>query len=66
MKNNPDILVINDKIQQIQLLFSELQQEADNFPAILKNSKRALASLKMMELNISDLVEFGLHEQSGL
>lgn len=62
MENNPDIIVINDKIQQIKSLLSDLQQEADNFPAISKNSKRALASLKMMEFSISDLVEFGLHE----
>ena len=58
MENNPDIIVINDKIQQIKSLFSELQQEANGLPAISKNSKRALASLKMMELNISDIVEF--------
>ena len=62
MENNPDIIVINDKIQQIKSLFSELQQEANGLPAILKNSKRALASLKMMELNISDIVEFEVHK----
>ena len=62
MGNNPDILVINNKIQKIKLLFSELQQEADGIPAILKKSKRALASLKMMELNISDIVEFEMHK----
>ncbi|MCK5310853.1 MAG: hypothetical protein KAJ62_02010 [Desulfobacteraceae bacterium] len=62
MENSPDIIIINKKIQQIKLLFSELQQEADSFPAISKNSKRALASIKMMEFSISDLVEFGLHE----
>ena len=62
MENNPDIIVINDKIQQIKSLFSELQQEANGLPAILKNSKRAVASLKMMELNISDIVEFEVHK----
>ena len=62
MENNPDIIVINDKIQQIKVLLNELQQEANNFPAISKNSKRALASLKMIEFSISDLVEFNLHE----
>ena len=44
------------------VLLIDLEKEADDFPAILKNSKRALASLKMMELNISDLVEFGISE----
>lgn len=62
MEKSPDIIAINNKIQQIKLLFNSLQQEADGIPAILKNSKRALASLKMMEINISDLVEFKVHE----
>ncbi|MCK5097267.1 MAG: hypothetical protein KAR45_04150 [Desulfobacteraceae bacterium] len=62
MENNPDIIVINNKIQQIKALLSDLQQDADDFPAISKNSKRALASLKMMELNISDIVEFKVHK----
>jgi hypothetical protein len=62
MENNPDIIVINNKIQQIKALLNELHKGAENFPALSKNSKRALASLKMMELSISDLVEFNLHE----
>ena len=62
MENNPDIIVINNKIQQIKALLNELQQDADSFPAISKNSKRALASLKMMELNVSDIVEFKVHK----
>jgi len=57
LENNPDIFVLNNKIQQIKLLLKELQQEAENFPAISKNSKRALASLKMMEFSVCDLVE---------
>jgi hypothetical protein len=64
MKNNIDIIALNDRIQQAKSLLQELQSQTDSFPAILKNSKRALASLKMMELNVSDLVEFGVHEQS--
>ena len=62
MENNSDIIVINKKIQQIKSLLIDLEKEAGDFPAILKNSKRALANLKMMELNISDLVEFGISE----
>lgn len=62
MENQLDLIAVNNKIQQITALLNELQQEAENFPAISKNSKRALASLKMIELNISDLVEFNLHE----
>ena len=62
MENQLDLIAVNNKIQQITALLNKLQQEAENFPAIFRNSKRALASLKMMELNISDLVEFNLHE----
>ena len=58
MKNQPDLIAVNDKIQLIKILLNELKEEADNFPAIFKNSKRALASLKMMELSISDIIEF--------
>lgn len=38
---------------------------AEQFPAISKNSKRALASVKMMELNISDIVAFDLKDDSS-
>ena len=62
MEKKPDLILINDQIQQIKLLLKGLHQKTDHFPAISKNSKRALASLKMMELSISDLVEFNLHE----
>lgn len=51
---------MHEKIQQIKHLFNELQQDISHFPAINRNTKRALASLKMLELNISDLVEFEL------
>jgi hypothetical protein len=60
MKNFPDLKAINDKILTIKQLLTELEAAADNFPSLAKNSKRALASMKMLELNISDLVLFDL------
>jgi hypothetical protein len=45
---------------KIKEIFGELEEAAGYFPAVNRNSKRALASLKMLELNISDLVEFDL------
>ena len=56
MKNSPDLNMVNDKILKIKQLLLELETEAKQFPALARNSKRALASIKMLELNISDIV----------
>jgi hypothetical protein len=53
---------MNEKILKIKQFLIELEAMAIEFPAISKNSKRALASTKMMELNISDIVELDLHD----
>ncbi|MBC2705804.1 hypothetical protein [Desulfobacula sp.] len=60
MKNFSDLTVVNDKILKIKQLLTELEIEAEQFPALSRNSKRALASIKMLELNISDIVAFDL------
>lgn len=62
MKNAFDLSRANDKILKIKQLLSELETEADQFPALEKNSKRALASIKMLELNISDIITFDLSD----
>ena len=49
-------------VLKIKDLLCELENNAEDFPALNRNSKRALASLKMIELNISDLVLFDLIE----
>jgi len=60
MKNFSNLNEINDKILKIKQLLIELEAEAKQFPALEKNSKRALASIKMLELNISDILAFDL------
>ena len=60
MKNFSNLNGVNDKILKIKQLLIELEAEAKQFPALEKNSKRALASIKMLELNISDIVVFDL------
>ena len=60
MKNFSNLNGVNDKILKIKELLAELEAEAKQFPALEKNSKRALASIKMLELNISDIVAFDL------
>ncbi|MBU1342754.1 MAG: hypothetical protein KKE44_11150 [Proteobacteria bacterium] len=60
MKNLPDLNRVNDKILKVKQLLLELEIEATQFPALSRNSKRALASIKMLELNISDIITFDL------
>jgi hypothetical protein len=49
--------VINDKIQLLKQTAKELSQDADEIPALSKNMARILASIKMLELNITDIVD---------
>ncbi len=60
MKNAPDIQTMNEKILKIKALLQELDADANFFPALSRNSKRALASIKMLELNICDVIAFDL------
>jgi hypothetical protein len=38
----------------------ELKQSTTDFPALARNTARILASIKMLELNLSDVLEAGL------
>ena len=52
-----DLKQIDKKIQVMKSSAEELKRLGDNFPALARNSVRILASIKMLEINISDLVE---------
>ena len=52
-----DLKQINSKIQLMKSTAEELKQLGEDFPALSRNMVRILASLKMLEINISDLVE---------
>ena len=52
-----DIKKINDKIQLLKNTAEELKRMGESFPALDRNSTRILASIKMLEINVSDLVE---------
>ena len=54
-----DLNQINDKIQLMKKTAEELNRIGESFPAIARNTVRILASVKMLEINISDLVELG-------
>jgi hypothetical protein len=52
-----DLKKIHTKIQLIKKTAEELRRMGENFPAINRNTVRILASVKMLELNVSDVVE---------
>ena len=45
------------KITLLKKTAEELKEMGDDFPALYRNASRILASIKMLELNISDLQE---------
>ena len=57
MPQEIDREAMNAKIMAIKKTATELRQMADAFPAIARNSARILASTKMLEINLSDLVD---------
>lgn len=52
-----DLAAIHSQIRVIKAAARQLQTLGPNFPAINSNTARILASLKMLELNVSDLIE---------
>ena len=52
-----DLNKINAKIQLMKKTAEELNQIGEEFPALARNTVRIMSSIKMLEINISDLVE---------
>ena len=57
MDPNINLKQINSKVQLMKDTAEELKHLGENFPALTRNLVRIEASLKMLEINISDLVE---------
>ena len=57
MSAQNDIKKIDDKIRVLKRTAEELNRMGEDFPALARNSIRILASIKMLELNVSDIVE---------
>jgi hypothetical protein len=57
MAQQIDLKKLNSKIQLIKATAEELKQMGENFPAIKRNTVRILASVKMLEINVSDVIE---------
>jgi chaperonin cofactor prefoldin len=62
MATKIDLKKLDCKIKSMKKTAKELNKLADDFPALARNTARILASIKMLELNISDLVETGVGE----
>ncbi|MGD1973469.1 MAG: hypothetical protein PVH37_26730 [Desulfobacterales bacterium] len=52
-----DLNDINTKIQMMKKTAGELARAGKDFPAIARNIVRISAGIKMLEINISDVVE---------
>ncbi len=60
MISENELKKIDDKIKLLYSTAKELKSLAENIPAITRNTTRLLASVKMMELNISDYIDFDI------
>ena len=52
-----DIEKIDNNISTMKKAAEELVQMGDDFPALKRNAARILASIKMLELNVSDIID---------
>jgi len=52
-----DLKKIDAKIQLMKQAAEELNEIGENFPALARNTVRILASVKMLEINVSDLLD---------
>jgi len=60
MRGKLDLKGIDDRIRLMKKAAEELKQKADRFPALSRNTVRILASIKMLEINISDVLDVGM------
>ena len=63
MDQQADLKEINNKIQAMKAVAEELKQMAGDFPALYRNTVRILASIYMLELNVSDIVDLSENGQ---
>jgi len=57
MKEKIDIKEMDAKIKALKKSAEELRAMAGDFPAVYRNTSRILAGIKMLELNLSDLLD---------
>jgi hypothetical protein len=57
MTQQNELVEMDAKIQTMKKAALELESMADDFPALSRNLARVLSSLKMLELNITDILD---------
>ena len=56
MTQQTELAEMDDKIQTMKKAALELQDMANQFPAVSRNLSRILSSIKMLEMNVSDIL----------
>lgn len=56
--NKRDIKKLDTRIKNIKKATEELKSIAGGIQAIERNAERILASVKMLEINVSDIIDF--------
>ena len=59
MDQRIDMEDMRAKIQEMKTLAEELKNRSDQFPAVCRNTIRILSSIRMLEMNVSDVLEPG-------
>jgi hypothetical protein len=59
MKSAIDMDSLQRNIRSARRAVEELKRLGEDFPAVARNAERMLASLKMLEINVSDVLELG-------
>ncbi len=67
MRMEPTIEIneMDAEVRRIKSAAEKLNRMGENFPALARNSLRILASVKMLELNISDYLLLDSADQDG-
>jgi hypothetical protein len=52
-----DMQGLHSNIQRARQAVEELKRLGEDFPAVARNAERILASLKMLEINVSDILD---------
>lgn len=62
METKMDLNAMDVEVRRIKSAAEKLNRMGENFPALARNTIRILASVKMLELNISDYVSLDAAE----
>jgi hypothetical protein len=57
MTEKYDLKEIADKIASLRKTAEELRDLGEDFPALYRNTRRIMAGIRMLELNVSDIAE---------